>query len=518
MSQEDLLAPIEVSRLGQMSREEIEKFVAAQERVINDLVRENTTIKNKYESSKQKELYLDEEYVTGKAQVTAVSETDVESQKSEESTGSKGKKKPKKKKVQLPSQRYPDVEVEEQELKFDEPQACEHCNAEMSSTGMFEVSETLRVTPAVFKIERTKREKLRCSCCHTGLKTYPSPARITPGGSYSDEMIIDVVINKYLNLIPIERYAVMAGRNGLIDLPPQSLIQLTHYFADFVKPVYDLLKKELMSCKVLHADETRHRMLERGGYTKNGTRKSWYLWGFSNTEGTTYFEPHDTRAGSVASELLKESVCEFLVSDVYSGYGKSVKDINKDREESDLPVLLNVYCNAHALRKFKDLKDDEFDDILVLYQKIYKLDKIASRRNDDKRRLRVRGLMSSMFEEIKKLCLGRLMDHSSKSDPAAAMNYFLRNYDGLTLFIKNIEIPIDNNLQERAFRSPVVGRKTWLGNHSLKGARTSSILFSVIESCKNIGVNPIHYLKKLVEDLHQGKSHYTPKTYAKKYL
>lgn len=112
MSQEDLLAPIEDSRLGQMSREDIEKFVVAQERVINDLVREITSIKNRHETSKQKIFDLDEDYITGKTQVTEVRQTDeAEFKQQEEPSVSKGKKRSKKKKVQLPSQRYPDVEV-----------------------------------------------------------------------------------------------------------------------------------------------------------------------------------------------------------------------------------------------------------------------------------------------------------------------------------------------------------------------------------------------------------------------
>ena len=101
---------------------------------------------------------------------------------------------------------------------------------------MYEESEYLTVTPAVFQVIRQKREKCRCKTCHGDLKTAPSPPRICPGGSYSDKMIIDVVVSKYCDLIPIERYAAMAGRSGLIDLPPQSLIQLTP-FVSFVSAV-----------------------------------------------------------------------------------------------------------------------------------------------------------------------------------------------------------------------------------------------------------------------------------------
>ena len=85
--------------------------------------------------------------------------------------------------------------------------------------------------------------------------------RICPGGAYSDEMIIDVALSKYCDLIPIERYAAMAGRNGIKDLPPQSLIQLTHYLADFCSPIYDRIKQDVLLNPVIHADETPHRML-----------------------------------------------------------------------------------------------------------------------------------------------------------------------------------------------------------------------------------------------------------------
>jgi transposase len=143
----------------------------------------------------------------------------------------------------------------------------------MSPSGLFEVSEVLTVTPAVFKINRIKREKLRCSKCYGDVKTAPALPRIVPGGSYSDEMIIDVVVAKYCDLIPIERYAQMAARGGLKDLPPQSLIQLTHYCAAFIRSVYDLIKKELLQRTVLHADETPHRMLEQWGVEEEDKRK-----------------------------------------------------------------------------------------------------------------------------------------------------------------------------------------------------------------------------------------------------
>ncbi len=64
-------------------------------------------------------------------------------------------------------------------------------------------------------------------------------------------------------------------------------------------------------------------------------------------------------------------------------------------------------------------------------------------------------------------------------------------------------------------RSPVIGRKTWYGNHSRKGAMTSAILFSIVESCKLNNVNPRIYFKEIVQLIHQGLEALTPAEYAK---
>jgi len=93
------------------------------------------------------------------------------------------------------------------------------------------------------------------------------------------------------------------------------------------------------------------------------------------------------------------------------------------------------------------------------------------------------------------------------------MGYFLNNYEEFTRFIESTDLPIDNNPAERLLRSAVIGRKTWYGTHSKRGAETAAILFSLVESCKLNKINPRDYFKNLVQDLHQGKNPYTPKDY-----
>jgi len=95
----------------------------------------------------------------------------------------------------------------------------------------------------------------------------------------------------------------------------------------------------------------------------------------------------------------------------------------------------------------------------------------------------------------------------------SALNYFLENYESLTVCLEDAEVSLDNNLQERLLRSHVVGRKTWYGTHSEQGAETAAILFSIVETCKLNSVNPREYFKNLVQDLLSGKNPYTPNEY-----
>jgi len=410
---------------------------------------------------------------------------------------------PPKPRVKKPSERYPNIPIREQLITQTPAPHCPCCNKIMTDSGMTEDSEQLTVIPKKYEILKQMRAKFRCSC-QGAVMTAPAPARIIPGSTYSDEMIVDVVLSKYCDLIPIERYAAMAGRGGLKDLPPQSLIEVTHGFADFVSPVYTLIKKGVLASRVLSADETPHRMLE------GSDKKSWYLWGFS-TPKHCFLECHDTRSGDVASEVLLKSRCEVLVTDVYSGYGKATRIANEQRLKFGLPRIRSAYCNSHSRRYFYKCwpKYKEAEFYLDHYHEIYQLNSCA-KGQPPPRALELRAQMCPRFEAMKAKALEELASYPEKSKYAKALKYFLGNFDGLTLFLEDAAVPIDNNSQEGLLRNPVVGRKTWYGTHSERGALTAAILFTLVETCKLNHVNPREYFKWLVAELHAGRAPVTP--------
>lgn len=422
----------------------------------------------------------------------------------------------KRKRILKPSQRYKNAEIREIHIFPAADTKCPCCNEEMGDSGLTEESERLDVIPKKYVVEITIKHILGCKKCHGSLITPTSPPAITPGGAFTDALTIDAAMSKYCDLMPMQRYTAMAERLGIKDLPPHSLIECSHQLAQTVFGAYRLLKQEILNSKVLHADETPHKMLE-GDETEN-----WYLWGFTNAKAA-YFDAKDSRSGDCAAEILKKSVCQYLMSDVYSGYGRAVRITNEERESKGLSKIINIHCNAHSRRNFRKAENayategkyflDRYRSIYHIESQLHELRKKDPDLPPDKI-LEIRGKMRVFFEEMKQRASVEQYNYSTSSSIAKAMNYFLQNYDALTLFMDHPELPIDNNLQERILRNPVIGRKTWYGTHSKQGAQTAAVIFSLVESCKLNKVNPRTYFTKLVAALHSGYPPFTPATYA----
>jgi transposase len=502
-NQQFLFEPVPVERLELQSKEDLITFIKLQQEVNESIIKENERLRALSRELKEQIVLINEEYVVFKSHFFGKS-SEREPVNKEAGARTADGSANKKVKVQLPSLRYPDAPLIERDIELKELPQCECCGETMRDSGMTEDAEYLTVIPRQYLIVRQKRHKYCCGKCHGSVRTAPVPHRITPGSALSDELIIDVALSKYCDLIPIERYAAMAARQGLQELPPQSLIEGTHNLADFVEPAYEQVKEEILQPKVLHADETPHRMLE-GDETSN-----WYLWGFSNAKAS-YFDIRNTRSGDVASELLKLSQCEFLVSDVFSGYAKAVRETNKARIEQNRSEIKNVYCNAHARRKFREAREtfQEAQYFVDQYRAIYQLEAQIKEKPPDQA-LQLRSQMIPFFEAMRQKAAESTAGYPDKSSMGKAITYFLQNYRELTLFTTHIELPIDNNSQERLLRNSVIGRKTWYGTHSKRGARTAAILFSLVESCKLNKINPREYFQRLVADLHAGKPAYTP--------
>jgi transposase len=419
-------------------------------------------------------------------------------------------KEPKKNRKRTLSEQYPNAEVRDEVVGFDFIPMCSCCNEPMVDSGLEEVTEQVHTIPAKHVIIRKHRRKFRCKRGYSGLVSAPLPPRIAPGTSLSDSFIMWTALSKFLYLTPSERCAKMVAQSGFDDFAPQLVLAGQHYCAEFLRPVYRRLKREVQKCVILFADETTHRMLEG-----DESDRTWYLWGFT-ADGSSYFEIHNTRSGEVAAKFLAESQCLFLMSDVYSGYIRAVREANEIRRKQGRPEITMLFCNSHSRRRFTEAAvsyPDEAQFFIDHYAQIYRLEaELKLLKNPSDRRLK-RAEMRSFFETMAAAALALRRTVSDKSTLARAINYFLDNYKELTQFTSDPHLPIDNNISERQLRSPTVGRKIWLGTHSERGAETTEILFTIFQSCNLAQVNAPQYLSAIVQALLIGDPPFTPREY-----
>lgn len=400
--------------------------------------------------------------------------------------------------TRLPSEQFPDARVKEDTLIDPAPPSCSECKEPMTDSGLRETAERFEYQPAELYILRTHRVRYHCKCCESPPQTTALPERMAPGSSLGDTLIIIACISKFYDLIPTTRFAKILAR-GKTAVSHNLLLKAQKAMAFVLTAVYQAIKQEILNSLVIFADETIHRQLE-----ENNGNWRWYLWGFSN-QTSIYFEIHDTRAGSVSIKFLLESQVRFLISDAYSGYGRTIREINETRQAKGLPLLQSALCNDHGRRYFFYAQEaplakkalDLYDQIYDIEREVQKLLKnpVYQEPENTIKALKLRQTADPLFNQIHETSCEILLDAPEKSLEATAANYFLNHVEGLTLYLRHIELPISNAPSERGIRDSVLLRKTALGNHSQSGAEEAAIQLTVMCSCKMAGVNPNEYLE-----------------------
>lgn len=411
---------------------------------------------------------------------------------------------------QLPSIRYPYLEVIPQEKREESPPTCA-CGQQMTETKMREFSEKLEVEPKRFYIKRYEQVIYRCNCCKSGIATAKPEPQIIPGSCYGDSIVQDVVLSKLCDLIPVTRYTDIAARHGVEDIPSNSLYGFFKHLAIYLSPSHRRLRAEIVLSRILCADETRHNMLE------GSDRKNWYLWSFNCNLGILYLI-RDSRAGAVASDFLSECACEFLVTDAYRGYSTALGVVNKQRSLSapHTPIQ-SAYCNAHARNNFcaTSIKDTKVARRMVQIYKIIFHHYPSFCSDDSAISAKAKKTLWRGFNLIKKTAESELEGLSKKSALYNALNYVVEYFPNLTLFLDHPSVPMHNQRSEQSLRNPVIGRKIWFGTHSVDAASDIAKIMSLVESCKLLGVNPRKYVADAISRVHAGLSAVSPHEYWK---
>jgi transposase len=172
------------------------------------------------------------------------------------------------------------------------------------------------------------------------------------------------------------------------------------------------------------------------------------------------------------------------------------------------PEITPVHCWAHVRRKFIEAESsfpEECRKAIDLIGELYEVERQVPRLPrtvPEEAKADALALRGRLRAERSRPIVAKLRDWAEATKPATlpasslgkGIVYMLSLWPGLTRFLADPRIPLDNNAAERALRGVVVGRKSHYGSHSKRGAEVVAICYTLFESAKLAGVDPHRYV------------------------
>lgn len=318
-------------------------------------------------------------------------------------------------------------------------------------------------------------------------------AKITP------ELGAHLVVAKYCDHLPHYRQSAIWEREQEIILGRKTINRWTQAVAESVSKIYEAIGRELRIASVLQVDETPIRYLKPG----NGKSKQGYLWVMRNpVTGTVYYNWETTRSKDGLKRTLgwdeQTNTLDYrgtIQCDGYKAYLSLVKEF--------LGIQLGS-CLAHIRRKF--LKDESFQNtpwgaaFIVDIQALYKIErrlKSANAPPDERRRVRQQQA-KPIAQKLYQTLIVQKPKHRPKSAIGEAISYALAEWEGFERYLEDGKLDIDNNGVENAIRPTKLGAKNYLFFGSAEAGEYNAVLYTLLENCKVLGINPRAYLEYVI--------------------
>ena len=314
------------------------------------------------------------------------------------------------------------------------------------------------------------------------------PSRPIDKGIAGPGLLAQIIIDKYTDHLPIHRQVQRFEREGM-KLPSSTLTDWISATCALLDPLYEVLRKEVLSSTYLQADETPIKVLDKA---KKGTTHRGFHWVYhAPQERLVLFDYREGRGREGPTECLKDFK-GYLQTDGYAVY----EDFDKK------PGITLLHCMAHARRKFDEAKDNDLvraSHVLTEMQKLYALERQAKENALSVDELyQIRRKIIPVLDDLKQWMLENYRSVLPQSAIGQAIYYSLQRWDKLCLYTTDGRLQIDNNLVENAIRPVAIGRKNYLFAGSHNGARRAAMLYSLLGTCKINGVNPFEWLREVL--------------------
>ena len=370
---------------------------------------------------------------------------------------------------------------------------CPNCQQPRTKIGS-EVTYTIEHLPASFVRIKHVQYKYACGTCeHDGHNPQITLAAKTNGspidkGLPGPGLLAYVVTAKFADFLPLNRLQNIFARSGF-ELDRSTMCLWLADVARLVRPLYDRMVQRVLQSHVLATDDTVMPLLQPG---KARQARMWIYLG-DDDHPYNVFDFTVSRARDGPARFLKD-FRQTLLADAYGGYDGIV--VNQD--------LARAGCWAHARRKFTEAEaagPQMARTILRLFQGLFDIERRANHLSADER-LRLRQAESvPLLETLHALLVDQKAALLPKHPLAQAIGYTLNQWADLTLFTRDGEVPLHNNLAEQQMKRIALLRKNALFVATPRGGETAAILSSLTSTCRRHGINPQVYLTQLLTNL-----------------
>ena len=352
-----------------------------------------------------------------------------------------------------------------------------------------EITEVLEVKAAEVYVKRYVRPKyVRAN--EEGLAIGELPRRAIDKGIAGASVLAMLIIGKFIDHLPIYRQIAIFKRSG-INLHYNTVLDWTNQGLEVLTPLYELLKRKILSCIYLQADETGIKVLDS---EKNGSSHQGYLWAYRDVlNNLVLFDYQRGRNKEAPANMLKDFK-GYLQTDGYAAYDQFANNGS----------ITTLCCMAHARRYFVEAETNDKQRstyALVALQDIYEQERQMKNLTVEERQGLRQEVLGPKLIALHQWMLEEYPMVTPKSPIGKALSYSLKRWKELTEFINDGRLEIDNNRIENEIRPIALGRKNFLFAGSHESAQRIAMIYSLLASCKANGVEPMQWLTHVLEEL-----------------
>ena len=332
-------------------------------------------------------------------------------------------------------------------------------------------------------------------------------------------MIINFLVSKYCDASPLYRQRAILLRDLGIDVALSTINDAVLRAGELLIPIVDGMARNLLAGNYIQADETYVGVQTPD---KKGENHTAYFWQYSAPGKGVVFDFKMTRSKEVPKAFFKD-YGGILHTDGYAAYEKDI----------GTKGLIHACCWSHARRKFIEAikvqtkahaTDPKLERVVVLMDGLFAIDREAREQKlslDDRHALR-QERAPVVIAELHALLLEMQASGTilPKSIAGNAISYTLTRWEKLTRFIEHPVIELSTNWAENSMRPIAIGRRNWLHLGSKEAGPKIAAIFSIVESCRKLGVPIRQYLADILPGLADRSIHslseLTPAAYAAK--